>query len=99
MHLENVKFNVKYTAQQLREIAKKNECVNVQTIAQDVVTEIPHAIHSESTFVHWAKTWLNYSEEQENELRKLFEDKGYKVTTVYYQKLSIFVLHIDWSDK
>lgn len=99
MHLENVKFNVKYTAQQLREIAKQNEGINVQSIAQDIVTEIQIAIRSNSKLVHWAKTWLNYSEEQENELRKLFEDKGYKVTTAYYQVPdSIFVFHIEWGD-
>lgn len=99
MHLENVKFSIKYTAQQLREIAKQNEGINVQSIAQDIVTEIPHAIKTESTYVHWAKTWLNYSKEQENELRKLFEDKGYKVATAYYPEHdNIFVLHIEWGD-
>lgn len=41
MHLENVKFNIKYTAQQFREISKQNEGINVQSIAQDIVTEIP----------------------------------------------------------
>lgn len=97
MHLEDVKFNVKYTAQQLHEIAKKNECINVQLIAQCVVTEIPIAIRSNSKFVHWAKTWLNYSKEQEDELRKLFEDKGYKVTTTYYPRFNnTFVLRIEW---
>lgn len=34
MHLENVKFNVKYTAQQLREIAKQNEGINVQSVVR-----------------------------------------------------------------
>lgn len=99
MQLENVNFNVKITAEQMRKISKENECVNVQSIAQDVVTEIPYAIQSESTYVNWAKTWLNYSKEQENELRKLFEDKGYKVVTAYYPEHDTFVLHVEWENK
>ena len=100
MHLEDVKFNVKYTAEQLREIATKNEGINVQSIAQDIVTEIPRAIRRDCKFVHWAEVWLNYSQEQENELRKLFEDKGYKVVTAYYPNIeSRFVIHVSWENK
>lgn len=99
MHLENVKFDIKITAEHMREIAKQNEGINVQSIAQEVVTEILHSIKSESTYVHVIKTWLNYSKEQENELRKLFEDKGYKVVTAHYPEHNIFVIHVEWENK
>ena len=97
MTIDSVKFKIDIDAETMRKIAKQSEGVNVQTIAQDIITQIPTAINTERKFVHWADTWLNYSEEQENELRKLFEDKGYKVTTAYYQVPdSIFVLHVAW---
>ena len=93
---DEVNYTVSISAKEMLERTRLHERVTVQSIAEEIVQMIPEAIAKDEKHVSWCKCWLNYTKEQADELCKMFEEKGFTVTSSRYINVNSFGITVKW---